>query len=210
MCAEIVKVVLLGSTSVGKTTMITRWCDGEFDPNKMPTLGAGFRSQELNLNDQDYMFQVWDTAGQDTFRETTSVYCRGAKAAMIVFDLTNKSSFDDIPEWIETLYSKQPNIPIVIAGNKSDKQEREVSFQEAFEYASNKKCQYFETSAYTGYNIEEAFTALVSAAVMPPLLNSGNETPTEVKERGVNDVNKPKTVEITNESQGEKKGGCCG
>ena len=163
-----VKVVTLGSTSVGKTTLVTRWMEDRFESRFNPTITAGFQVQSIEYEDQCYSLQIWDTAGQDTYRETTSFYCRDARAVLVVFDLTQRSSFDDLPGWISLLKegcSVTP--PIIIVGNKTDlacSGSRAVEAAEAQEFATENGAEYFETSAYTGMGVDDAFNQLIVCA----------------------------------------------
>ncbi|KAH0794011.1 Rab family GTPase [Histomonas meleagridis] len=191
-----IKVILLGSTSVGKTTLLTRWCDDYFDPNKLSTLGAGTRFQNIEIDNENYTFQVWDTAGQDSFRDTVPLYCKGAKAAMIVFDLTVKSSFEDVPEWINLFKNLEPDSPFVLVGNKSDLMEkREISIESVTDFAEKNNCKYYETSAFSGVGVDDAFGALATEAIQA--MNT------------VADENPPNIVSIGDTTSQNNSSGCC-
>ncbi|KAH0789410.1 Ras-related protein Rab-22A [Histomonas meleagridis] len=183
MCDNI-KVILLGSTSVGKTTLITRWCDGFFEPNRLPTLGAGTRYHTVEIDKESYTLQVWDTAGQDSFRDAIPLYCKRSKAAMVVFDLTSKASFDDIPEWIKLFKSLEPDAPIILVGNKSDS-ERVIELEEAISFAEENGCSYFETSALNNIGVSDAFMGLARAAVQPRSQPKIDEVPTVLISRNI-------------------------
>ena len=201
-----VKVVMLGSTRVGKTTLVIRWTQERYESNQAPTVGAAFQVVSLEMPDgKTYDMHIWDTAGQDQFRSTTSVYCRDAKAAMLVFDICEKQTFLDIPQWIDTLHEKV-NAPFILIGNKNDMDDqRQVSFDEASQFANQHNALYFETSALTGYNVDDAFNELANLAV-----------------RGDTEVNQPttesvpqtqaQTVDIKepeNQNASKKSSGCC-
>lgn len=163
-----IKVVTLGSTAVGKTTLVTRWLEDRFESRFSPTISAGFQVQSIEYEGQCYSLQIWDTAGQDTYRDTTSVYCRDTRAAFIVFDLTDRRSFDDLPGWFDVLERSNPvSPPVVLVGNKSDLThggKREVGIDEAREFANARGAEYFETSAFTGMGVNDAFNQLVVCA----------------------------------------------
>ena len=206
----VVKVVMLGSTQVGKTTLVTRWTEERYDANQAPTVGAAFKVVTLEMADsQMYDMNIWDTAGQDQFRSTTSIYCRDAKAAMIVFDVTERQSFSDVPEWVRTLHEKA-QVPFILIGNKCDLDaQRQVTFEEASQLARQYNTVYFETSALTNYNVDEAFNELSNLAVRE--LKNVNAPTTETQD--IPQQEKPKTVNLTNDQkntdQTSKKQKCC-
>ena len=205
-----VKVVMLGSTQVGKTTLVTRWTEERYDPNQAATVGAAFKVVTIEMADgKSYDLNIWDTAGQDQFKSTTSIYCRDAKAAMLVFDLTQRQSYDDIPGWINTLKEKA-DVPFILVGNKCDlESQREVTFDEATEFARSHDTYYFETSALTNYNVDEAFNELSNMAVRELTNVNGPKSETVISDQ----QEQPKTVDLKQNTKQEtvnnKKSGCC-
>lgn len=186
------KVIFFGSTSVGKTTLINRWCDNEFDPYKLPTLGVGTRNTLVEIDGVEHNFQIWDTAGQDEYSNTTQIYFKNANGGMLVFDISRKESFNDLSKWIEKFVSVEPKSPIVIVGNKCDLENREVSYDDAQKFAANLGYKYFETSAKNGFGVEEAFSTLFTEAV-------SSETPNETEKC---------SVDIASPEKNTQKQGC--
>eukprot|EP01127_Copromyxa_protea_P003942 TRINITY_DN136_c0_g1_i2.p1 TRINITY_DN136_c0_g1~~TRINITY_DN136_c0_g1_i2.p1 ORF type:complete len:193 (+),score=40.61 TRINITY_DN136_c0_g1_i2:311-889(+) len=156
------KLVLLGESAVGKSSLVIRFVNGDFEENQTSTVGACFLTQEITLNDTTVKFDIWDTAGQERFASLAPMYYRGAQAAIVVFDITNYSSFIKAQEWVRELQRKgHPNVVIAIAGNKSDlSHTREVTTQQATEYADENGALYYETSAKTATNVNELFVAI--------------------------------------------------
>ncbi|CAD8064752.1 unnamed protein product [Paramecium primaurelia] len=132
--------------------------------NVKQTLGVEFSSKIVQVNQKKIKMQLWDTAGQERYRALTKGYYRGALGALIVFDITNSASFEALQEWIKYArdYSK-PSIQIIIIGNKADlDKERTISQQAAKQFCQENEVQYIETSASTGYQVNEAFIQIAS------------------------------------------------
>ncbi|KAK8863679.1 Ras- protein Rab-22A [Tritrichomonas musculus] len=158
------KIVILGDSGVGKTSLITQWIKGQFNENQNPTIGAGYFEKRVEINDEEQKVQIWDTAGEERFQAMAPIYSQNSIGALIVFDLTRKDTMQHIPNWIKCL-ELNGNIPIVIAGNKSDLEEtRQVSSDEALEYTNNLGHQFFETCANNGSGVDDAFTQIVNLA----------------------------------------------
>jgi small GTP-binding protein len=154
------KAVLLGDASSGKTSLLSRWLDGTIDAHPGSTIGAAFRRVTLDLEGVQYDFNLWDTAGQEVYRSSSPIYCRHAKSGMIVFDITSRTSFESLDNWISIL-TAVPEVKYLIVGNKSDLQnQRQVSTDEAANFAQEKGVEYIETSALSGANVDEAFTKM--------------------------------------------------
>jgi small GTP-binding protein len=162
-----VKVVILGESSVGKTCIVIRFAKGEFKEESTATLGATFLSKvfEIPSTGQNVKFQIWDTAGQEKYRSLAAMYYQDAAAAILVYDITKKSSFDGITYWIGELKAKAPEgIKIAIAANKSDLVEKEeVNFMEAKKFAADNHAIFKSTSAKDGSGINEIFAELADA-----------------------------------------------
>lgn len=143
------KVVLLGDTSVGKTSILQRFAKGVFKRDQDATIGAHFMSKVVQLpqsNNAQIKLQVWDTAGQEKYRSVTPIYFRDAAAAICVFDITNKQSLDNAEGWISDLRSYAPNhIIIALAGNKCDLYaNEEVSIQQGKDFALKHQVEIFQ------------------------------------------------------------------
>ena len=125
----------------------------------MPTIGCDFFTKLFTFDDAKIKLQIWDTAGQERFRWVTRMYYRFAGAALVVFDVWNQQSFEKVEEWINQLeFHWEPNVVLVLIGNKIDKKkEREVKYEEAKELANEYGMEYFESSAKDGDGVEEVF-----------------------------------------------------
>ena len=158
------KILILGDSFVGKTNMSKRFLKNEFDFGTKETVGVEFGSKNFTMEKGDIVkAQIWDTAGQERYRSITKAYYRGAKGALLVYDITRKITFDNIDNWLIDLKTNgDKNMIIMIIGNKSDLEgQREVSREEAQTKAEQYNIAYLETSAKSGDNINKAFTALI-------------------------------------------------
>lgn len=155
-----IKVCIIGDTDVGKTSLSTRYCHGEFPNNSTPTIGASFLQRRVVVDNAEISLQIWDTAGQERFRSMAPMYYRGAKAAICVFDVTSEDSFNRVSTWLRDLKAHaDPNVVICLAGNKCDKPAAfDLSKCEAL--AKSLNGIYFPTSALTGEGVTEIFEAL--------------------------------------------------
>ena len=157
------KVVLIGESGVGKTSIISRYMTDTFSSTLGSTPGANFTTKTVLLKNenQSIKLQLWDTAGTEKFRSITTGYYRGANAAFVVFDLTSKASFKSLNEWIENYYKySNPDYErhVILIGNKSDlKNERIITENEIDDFVKLNKIKYFETSAKNGENIDDTF-----------------------------------------------------
>ncbi|KIK28610.1 hypothetical protein PISMIDRAFT_673682, partial [Pisolithus microcarpus 441] len=116
-----VKLVLLGEAAVGKSSLVLRFVNNEFQPNKEPTIGAAFLTQKCRLEDRVLRYEIWDTAGQERFHSLAPMYYRNAQAAVVVYDVTKASSLEKAKSWVKELQRQaNPNIVIALAGNKID------------------------------------------------------------------------------------------
>jgi len=159
------KVITLGDGAVGKTATITRFVNNFFKPDYEPTIGVQFLVHTLEIDDLRIKLQIWDFMGQERFRFLLPFYSKGAKGAVLLFDLTRAATVDTLSDWIDITREGAGDIPILLVGNKCDLEElREVPTDYAIELAKKSNCLgYLETSAKTGENIREAFKALTIA-----------------------------------------------
>lgn len=157
------KFILIGDSTVGKTCILTRFVDGWFKAESDPTIGVEFGSKVLKCKSGlTVRLQVWDTAGQESFRSITRSYYRGAIGALLVYDITNSSSFENLPTWLkDSLDATNQNIGLVLVGNKCDlESERQVNKEVAKNFAKENNLLFLETSAKSGTNIEKIFQIL--------------------------------------------------
>jgi small GTP-binding protein len=170
------KVVLLGESAVGKSSLVLRFVKREFHEFQESTIGAAFLTQTVTIDDTTVKFEIWDTAGQERYHSLAPMYYRGAQAALIVYDITSKDSFVKAQNWVREL-QRQANSTIVIAlvGNKLDlASKRAVDHNEAKMYADENNLLFMETSAKTAVNVVEVFTAI--ATKLPRNDNNDNDT----------------------------------
>lgn len=152
------RVVVIGNSGVGKTSMVQRVAVGEFDKLNAPTVGAGVTPITTNINGENFTYHIWDTAGQDTFRTIVPLYFRDAVCAILVFSLSDPDSFDALDEWVELFYKTcSQDVPILLAGNKSDIINPKVNIDQAKKWASDHNTMFFITSAATGQGIPQLF-----------------------------------------------------
>ncbi|PBK92916.1 GTP binding protein [Armillaria gallica] len=153
------KIVLLGDQSVGKTSLITRFMYDTFDNTYQATIGIDFLSKTMYLEDRTVRLQLWDTAGQERFRSLIPSYIRDSSVAIIVFDITNRSSFLSTTKWIEDVRSERSKeVIVVLVGNKADlSDKREVTSEEATAKATELDVLFMETSAKAGHNVKSLF-----------------------------------------------------
>lgn len=158
------KLIVLGEGAVGKTSIIDRFANERFNKDYLPTLGISITEQEYQLvcaEGSKVQFLIWDLAGQKFFQRTRKAYMTGARAAFLVFDLSNRESFDEIINWYNELGPEASRIPCILIGNKKDLiDKRKVTEEEGRQMAKKLKCLYLETSALTGENVREAFQIL--------------------------------------------------
>ncbi|XP_043787781.1 ras-related protein Rab-37-like isoform X3 [Apis laboriosa] len=157
------KVMLLGDSGVGKTCLLTRFRDGRFlSGNYITTVGIDFRNKVVVVDDTSIKLQIWDTAGQERFRSVTHAYYRDAHALLLLYDVTNKTSYDNIRAWLSEIREHaNEDVVIMLLGNKSDcGTERVVKREDGERLAQEYKVPFMETSAKTGLNVELAFLAV--------------------------------------------------
>lgn len=156
------KLVLLGDSAVGKSCLVVRFVRDEFFEFQEPTIGAAFLTQTVTLDDATVKFEIWDTAGQERYRSLAPMYYRGAAAAIVVFDITKKDSFNGAKSWVKELQRRgDPNVVIALAGNKADMEsKRKVQTEEAQQYAQDSDIIYMETSAKTALNVRNLFVEI--------------------------------------------------
>jgi small GTP-binding protein len=155
-----IKVCIIGDTDVGKTSLATRYCHGEFPDNATPTIGASFLQRRVLVEGTEINLQIWDTAGQERFRSMAPMYYRGAKAAICVFDVTNEDTYHRVMVWLRDLKAHaDPSVVVCIAGNKCDRPPT-FDLAKCEEFATSVNAAFVRTSALTGLNVDVLFTAL--------------------------------------------------
>ncbi|KAI1740350.1 ras family-domain-containing protein [Xylaria scruposa] len=161
------KLVLLGESAVGKSSIVLRFVKDQFDSYRESTIGAAFLTQTISLDENTTVkFEIWDTAGQERYKSLAPMYYRNANCAVVVYDITQSASLDKAKAWVKELQRQaNENIIIALAGNKLDlvneqPDKRAVPVAEAEAYANEAGLLFFETSAKTAENVQELFTAI--------------------------------------------------
>lgn len=161
---QVFKVIAVGDGSVGKTSITIRFCEGKFSQEYLMTIGANFGVKQNTVSfgeeNKDIKLQIWDTGGQERFSPIRELYYKGALGALVVFDVTNRESFDHVPNWFREVRKNVSNIPLTLIGNKIDIPNRVVSYDEGMLMARRCAAPYRETSAKTGERIDDVFLEL--------------------------------------------------
>ena len=159
------KVLLLGDSTVGKTCFLLQYTERSFQAEHMSTIGLDYRLKNMILNNgKKVKLQIWDTAGQDRFRSVTKTYYKGADGILLIYDVTNIQTYENVKNWISQIKQESsPHIVIYIIGNKIDRSEdRKIQTEQGQKLADEFNLDFFETSAKTGENVNEAFESLVN------------------------------------------------
>ena len=177
------RVIFVGDSGVGKTSIITRVTTNKFDPSPSPTIGAGVRPFAIFINDQQVKFHIWDTAGQEIYRSIVPLYFKQALCALVVFSLADKKTFLNVPNWIDLLKTHSDvDIPVVIVANKNDLEDTEVDVATVKSFCESRKLPCFFTSAATGQQIQNMFEFIAKKYVLPSFSHSNENLFDEKKE----------------------------
>ena len=196
------QILLIGDSSVGKTSLIQRYANGIFKEEYLATVGLDYYTKQEMINNLNVLVKLWDTAGQERFKALTPNYFRNAEGVVLAYDVTNSESFENLKFWINSIKSnlgeKNIFIPIIIIGNKIDMEDmRDITKEDASKFAKENNYKYFETSAKTGEGVDEAIRDLVNQV----LANSD-------KNEAVKGERKSVKIE-DNKENNQKKKGCC-
>jgi small GTP-binding protein len=193
------KIVVIGASSVGKSSIVQRLVQATFTQDGTTTCGADFYTFSFPVGGDTVKLQIWDTAGQERFRSISRSYFRGAVGAVLVYDITNITSFDELTDWLNDLHNlAASNAYILLVGNKADLEpERQVSSDALKEFVDRHHLETIETSALSGKNVKEAFARM--AFEVSTRVANGTITIATAQPRTVQPV-------LTE----NKKKGCCG
>ena len=161
---NIIKLLTLGNSGVGKTSIITKYVDNKFYTNYLSTIGIDFKTKNIILQNKEFKIQIWDTAGQERFRTITNSYYKMSNGILLIYDITDRKSFEAIIYWIMQidLHSNQNEVKILV-GNKCDNNDRrEVKFYEGYNFAEKYSIDFFEISAKENINVENLFITIIS------------------------------------------------
>ena len=202
----IFKLILIGNSGVGKSSILNRYMNKTFEESYKCTIGVDFLMKSIEINGKTVKLQLWDTAGQEKYKSMVASYYRGANVALVVFDITNRESFDSLPLWIENYYKNGPEQKnIILIGNKKDMiEERQVTQEEAELFSQTNNMIYFETSAKDGDNIDYVFT--YAAEKLVEFYSSQKETNIKRQINQTNELQSQSFKEIRIEEHKKK---CC-
>ena len=188
------KIMVLGESKVGKTSLIKRYTKDQFGGVYLTTVGMDFQDKIIEIEDKKVRLQVWDTAGQERFRNVTKSYFQSSQGLLVVYDITDKESFEKINFWMENIKKNAPeNAKLILVENKCDlANERKVSYEEGENYAKKFNIKFFESSAKDGTNVKEFFFYLA------------NEIYQDDKTKGKDNKN---SLQLNANQKGKKK--CC-
>jgi len=193
------KLLLIGDSGVGKSCLLLRFADDTYTESYISTIGVDFKIRTIELDGKTIKLQIWDTAGQERFRTITSSYYRGAHGIIVVYDVTDQESFNNVKQWLQEIdrYASE-NVNKLLVGNKSDLTTKKVvDFTTAKEYADQLGIPFLETSAKNATNVEQAFMTMAAEIKnrMGPVTTASDNKPS-VKINSSTPVN-------------QSKGGCC-
>ena len=197
----IFKVLLLGNSNVGKSSLFLRFVDDIWNDTFVPTIGVDFKIKTFDIDEKKIKMQIWDTAGQERFKNIIASYYRGAHGILLLYDVTDKDSFKNLNNWlIEIEKNANKNVLKILIGNKTDLEDKRViSYNQGKEFADNYGLKFIETSAKKNLNVNEAFETLGRE-----LMKASSE-----KKITKQPPNKKITVAQVQDLNNEKKKGCC-
>ncbi|XP_010267265.1 PREDICTED: ras-related protein RABE1c-like [Nelumbo nucifera] len=201
----LIKLLLIGDSGVGKSCLLLRFSDDSFTTSFITTIGIDFKIRTIELDGKRIKLQIWDTAGQERFRTITTAYYRGAMGILLVYDVTDESSFNNIRNWIRNIEQHaSDNVNKILVGNKADMDEskRAVPTSRGQALADEYGIKFFETSAKTNFNVEQVFFSIAR----------------DIKQRLAESDSKaePQTIKISKPDQSKgasttpEKSACCG
>ena len=174
-----IKLIVLGNTSVGKSSFILKYIEDKFVLNYIATLGIDFKQKKLKLkNGQEVRLRIYDTAGQERFKSVAVSFIKKAEGVILIYDIGNKATFESLEEWIKNIKeSGKENLPIILVGNKCDlpPEKRQVELIEGKDKAEEFNLPFFETSCKEGINIKEVFEKIVEDITGKSNWSSGGE-----------------------------------
>ena len=194
-----VKCIVIGDTSTGKTSIVRRYIDNQFETNYCTTIGVDFKQKSLLVGTNLVKLQLWDTAGQEKFRVMAKSYYKGSQACLIIYDVTRKDSYSNVKSWcdqyIDSVTEEKPCV--IIVGNKSDlKDQRAITTEEGKALAEKLSCKFCECSAKEGGDsFNQMFDSLFEDCINKAI---------EQKEQA-----KRETFKLSHNTPPPKKGGCC-
>ena len=202
------KYIIIGDTGVGKSCLLLQFTDKRFQPVHDLTIGVEFGARMINIENKQVKLQIWDTAGQESFRSITRSYYRGAAGALLVYDITRRETFHHLTSWLEDARRhSNSTMTIMLIGNKSDMDTRRaVTYEEGEKFAKQHDLIFLETSAKNDDNVEEAFirtAKIIFDKIQKGVIDVSNEM------NGVKVGNATTGVVPLDNANTDKKGSCC-
>lgn len=175
------KLLIIGESGVGKTCLLLRFTDDSFTPNHLTTIGIDFKIKIVNQSSKTIKLQIWDTAGQERFKTITKTYYKGAQGIILTYDVTDENSFKSIRTWVKQIEANaQSSVCRVLVGNKCDREDRKITFEEGKALAEEFNMQFFETSAKSNTNVGEVFDYLTGEILQNATESTMNENNTKI------------------------------
>ena len=174
------QLLIIGNSIVGKTSILTKYTSKAYTESYVATVGLDFFTKDESIDGKTIRIKIWDTAGQERYKAITKCFFQRAQGIIIVFDVTNKRSFDDLKMWIDSIKSQSKltedleNMPIILIGNKIDLPKRVIDKETALNFAKEQNLDYYETSAKTGEGIDNAIKEFVKKVMV--YINKKNGT----------------------------------
>ena len=164
----IIKLLTLGDTNVGKTSVVLRFSDDKYNDNQLSTIGVDFRTKYMKLGENSVKVLIWDTAGQERFKNIAKQYYRGANGVLLIYDVCKRKSLEKIGFWLEELktYNNIDELCIYLVGNKIDLEgKRVITKEEGQKYAEDNQINYFEVSAKSGEGSHDLFNDIIKGSI---------------------------------------------
>ena len=164
----IIKILTLGDTTVGKSSIVLRFSDDVFDDNQFSTIGIDYKTKYMKIGDSSVKVLIWDTAGQEKFQNIAKNYYKGANGVLLVYDISNRKSFERVGFWLKELKenNKLDDLYLYLVGNKKDLEEkRMISTDEGKKFAEDNNIHFIEVSAKTGEGVREVFNNVLNGAL---------------------------------------------
>ena len=181
---------MIGDTSVGKTSILSKYIDDKFDEVHISTIGVEFKVKSLTIKGKKVKLRIWDTSGQERYRSITQNFYRNANGILYIFDLTRKESFENIKDWLIESYNCDSKVKKLLVGNKVDLDKNKQMDKQIIEnYAEKKEMKYYEVSAKMGTNINKIFRELAESILSGKSEKEMNE---EFSENANDNINRKK------------------
>ena len=198
------KILLLGDSAVGKSSLMIRFTDNFFEINNVSTIGIASKIKKIKINNQKIKLDIYDTGGQERYHSIAQNYIRNANGIIFVFDLNQEKTFKNITNWLTTCDEVIKDYPKILVGNKLDLEDREIDTKEAEELCEKHKMKYFETSAKKDINVEKIFYEIARL-----ILDSKQKEENEKENEKENELSIQNSIITIKNNKEKKKKKCC-